>query len=97
MLELSDLPVHEDDALQDTRDFVDALFSSGNEASIVLILGQLDPLEMKDGQPRWTAEQITAIEEARDQLKSWEEDSDDDEDDEDEDDSNDDNLVASVN
>lgn len=64
-----DLPIEASDMELSAEDFfevdIDTLVQS------LVILGQLDPLEIVDGQPRWTEAQIVLIGRAGQRLSEW--------------------------
>lgn len=69
-MQIQDLATDPDVVVADTSNF----FSESSEetdVNILLILGQLDPTEIVDGQPRWTKEQIEVIGEARGLVANW--------------------------
>lgn len=71
MLSINDLDID----VETAEDQAEAALEEIPTADIVMVLGQLDPFEMVDGDPRWTADQISAIEKSRDVLKTWEDES----------------------
>jgi hypothetical protein len=80
MLQIEDLSVDLVDAEQDANDaFFGGRWSgddSGENAAyvdIILILGQLDADEVKQGEARWTADQMLVIERAKEIVASWSE------------------------
>ena len=69
--QIQDLPVDPSKVDEDAIDF----FENGAadiEANAVLVLAQLDPLELVDGQPRWTNEQRDLILNASTLVSDWE-------------------------
>lgn len=69
-LYLDDLPISETDAEQIVVEHFDQV---GVEAlvNVILTLGQLDPLELVDGQPRWSDEQRIEIIKANEIVTEW--------------------------
>lgn len=74
MLQVTDLAASEDTISESAVVFVETALEGGDDEAqnIVLILGQLDPMEKVDGQPRWSAQQILLMEKAREHLSEWE-------------------------
>ena len=64
-----DLPIEASDMEQSAEAFfevdIDTLVQS------LVVLGQLDPLEIVEGQPRWTEPQIVLIGRANQVLGEW--------------------------
>lgn len=70
----TDLPTDPDQVEASASDFVDnELDYVAAAVDAVLILGQLDPLEIRDFLPRWTESQREIIVKANDQLREWQE------------------------
>lgn len=67
-----DLPTDPTDIEQDGVDFIDGL-GVDEAADLIIVLGQLDPVEVANGQPRWTDEQRALIIRAKDKFNSWSE------------------------
>jgi hypothetical protein len=65
----ADLPVDEGDLEQDAEDLLCSEAQDFTNAAV--IVGQLDPLEVIDGQSRWTPEQIALISKANGFLRNW--------------------------
>ena len=68
MLKIDDLPTGPEDMEQDAENFFVDVESMTNA---ILVLGQLDPIEVVENQPRWTPEQQKIIVNAQETLKSW--------------------------
>ena len=69
-LHIDDLPTDPTDIESSATDFVNEL-GVEQAADVIMILGQLDPTEVKDGEPRWTAEQMQLIASAGRRVESW--------------------------
>lgn len=69
-LYLDDLPISEADAEQIVVEHFDQV---GVEAlvNVILTLGQLDPLELVDGMPRWSDDQRVEIIKANEIVTEW--------------------------
>lgn len=79
MLQIQDLPVDIADAEQDANDQFFGRWSgddNGENAAyvdIILMLSQLDPNQVEQGEARWSADQMLVIERAKEIVGSWSE------------------------
>lgn len=74
MLQIIDLAASEDTIRDSATGWFESIADSTDDSAenIVLILAQLDPMELVDGQPRWSGAQIMEIEKAKAFLAEWE-------------------------
>jgi hypothetical protein len=67
----SDLPTNGDDLEDGAESLLGSAADIDATIEAALIIGQLDPLEVKDGAPRWSPAQQELIVKANQLLSEW--------------------------